>query len=97
MTVSLVRETPKAVHRAGELAYLFGPFSGPVPCAVLSVDKWGNGTGTVRGSVTVRLTATRGAWRKGETLTEPTDSIVPRRNLHTSSGTYWVSRGYAWR
>ena len=88
------------VHTAGELAYL-DTFAGLVPCRVVSVDSPGSGwvaAGEGEGQLTVRLTATRQAYQKGETLSDRTASqVVPRANVRrTRFGARIVSQ-YTWR
>ena len=72
-----------SVHR-GVMAYL-DTFSGLVPCRVESVDDAGN--------VTVKLTGTRGAYKRGETLTGQRAglSVVPRTAVFVRSGRYVIS------
>jgi hypothetical protein len=61
------------VHYPGELAYL-DTFSGLVPCRVVGIY--------TSGRPIIRLTATRGAYRKGEELIpEIPRNVVPRANV----------------
>ena len=64
---------------AGDLAFHdCGPWGGMIPCRVVSVDAPGDGRTCNRGRVTVRLTATRGPWKRGETITGDTVDVIPR-------------------
>lgn len=72
-----------AIVRAGELAY-FDSFAGLVPVKVTSVDKPGSGTcvtGLDAGRVTMRVTATRGAYKAGEEFTGATSNVIPRSHV----------------
>lgn len=70
--------------KTGALAYV-DSFAGPLPCKVLSIKAIGLlGHGPVPSSqheVRVRLTADRGAYRRGETLTDWAIRVFPRRAL----------------
>lgn len=71
------RET---VYRAGALAFLdAGPGAGLVPVKVVAVDVPGSGNRATEGRITVKVTATRGPYKRGETLTgERAYAVVPR-------------------
>lgn len=57
------------VHgRAGDFAYIDG-FAGLVPCKVLTIDG---------ASLVVRITATRGAYKRGEVSTHSAHFVTPR-------------------
>lgn len=69
------------------LAY-YDTFSGLVPCRVLQV---------VAGEVTVKLTGSRRAYKRGEILTGlKNDNVVPRHRVFTRGGQAWVSTGWDW-
>jgi hypothetical protein len=66
---------------AGCKAYI-DSFAGLIPCVVLSVhNKW---------EVSVKLTATRGAYKRGETITENSLHVVPRAAVHVRNGQYRI-------
>jgi hypothetical protein len=78
---------PKFGHtlRAGQLAFL-DTFAGLVPCKVrtLVLDD-DSPAGVLRWTVTVKLTATRGAYKRGEVLTFAGDdgrNVVPRSAVY---------------
>lgn len=79
-------EANRVAHHEGELAYVdtFGPL---LPCKV---------TGITTDMVTVRLTADRGAYRRGETLTERHGHVVPRASVHVRDGHYRIRDDYRW-
>jgi hypothetical protein len=67
------------ILQAGSMAFL-DTFSGQVPCKVLSVS--GDSTGNVCApspTVKVKLTAARGAYRKGETIESTGFHVYPRQ------------------
>lgn len=72
-------------YRLGTLAYV-DTFGGLVPCKVV------NATG--QGHVTVRITATRRGYLKGERLTFTDDRVVPRDRIRTRSGQEIVRTGW---
>lgn len=86
----------ETVYGAGALAYadFFG--AGLVPCKVLAVAEPGDGRHVTRGRVVVRLTATRGPWKRGEVLTVTGPDAVPRDCVRTIGGRYQISTGYRW-
>lgn len=79
-------------HTAGELAY-WDTFSGLVPCKVLTVTqkKWVQGL-----SLQVRLTATRGAYKRGETTWVRAKGIVPRSSVRSYDHKYVIVADYEW-
>lgn len=82
------------VYNMGTLAYL-DTFAGLVPCKVIRIDKPGNGSLVSNGSLAVKLTASRGAYKKGEVLDRQSASqVVPRNHRYTRSGTYRVRTNY---
>jgi hypothetical protein len=80
------------VHRAGELAYL-DTFSGLVPCRVLAVHG-----AAPRAMLTVTVTATRGAYGRGEVLEDRLDvMVVPRRHIVTRNGRLKIVGSWQWQ
>ena len=69
-------------------------FAGLIPCVVLAIEDRAIGTNVTSKYVTVRLTAGRGAYKRGETLTFSALAIVPREAVHVRSGQY-VIRQYS--
>ena len=71
-------------------------FAGLVPCKVLrikhnDIHKCGTFAQQSDITVTVRITATRGAYRLGEVLTLPSHNVVPRGSVYTRNGQYRVA------
>lgn len=68
------------VLRTGDLAY-FDTFSGLIPCKVLGIT---GASGRASSSQTVRfkLTASRGAYRRGEYLESDGLHVIPRKSVH---------------
>jgi hypothetical protein len=67
--------------KAGCKAYV-DSFAGLIPCKVLSVhNKW---------EVSVKLTGTRGAYKRRETITENSLHVVPRAAVHVRNGQYRI-------
>jgi len=89
-------------YKTGTLAYL-DTFSGLVPCKVIAINKGGPFAGWQSGQaeLTVKLTATRKAYRKGETLTgRPASHVVPRNHVITRDqypGQYRIRTNYLWQ
>jgi hypothetical protein len=75
--------------RSGDLAY-YDSFAGLIPCKVIHITGHTSETATSEADVTVRLTATRGAYRKGETLSGWSLHIVPRAAVFTSRGQHRI-------
>jgi hypothetical protein len=73
------------VARAPTLAYL-DSFIGLVPCKVLSVEDR---------AVTLKITATRGPYKRGEVLTRYANSVVPRPAVWRRKHQYAI-RPYKW-
>lgn len=80
------------VHRAGESAYLDSARSGLVPCKVTQVQKSAE-TGSL--VVTARITAARGPYKRGETITFYASMIIPRTAVHYRGGIPRI-RSYVW-
>ena len=74
--------------RAGSLAYL-DTLAGLIPCKVLRVWR-ADEYPTMRADVV--LTATRGAYRKGERLTNAAKDTPPRDAIRRRSGVLMVCR-----
>lgn len=62
--------------RSGDLAYV-DSFAGLIPCKVISITGNSGRCGSDQ-SVTVKLTANRGAYKRGQTLVEWGWHIIPR-------------------
>ena len=74
-------------YGVGTFAYL-DTFAGLVPCKVTAISGEG---------ITIRLTATRGAYKRGEVLTyERGDSIVPRECVYVRDYQYRIRNTYQW-
>lgn len=87
-------------YGAGALAFL-DTVSGLVPCKVLSVGKHAPYSGWLVTSrsfdaVSVRLTATRGAWKRGETVSGMATRVIPRKHVVTVGGQYRIRTNYSW-
>lgn len=94
-------QAPRAgetVYRAGALAYLdAGPGAGLVPVKVVSVETPGSGNSATAGSVTVKVTAARGPYARGETLAgERAYAVVPRGLVRWPRGQCRISTLYRW-
>lgn len=78
----------------GALAYV-DTFSGMVPCVVVGVLRESHGfiVGD-RDSVTVRLTADRGAYKRGEITSASASNIIPRKMRFVRSGQYRIDTIY---
>lgn len=85
------------VYGAGTLAYVdAGPGAGMIPCRVVAVTEPGHGNRATGGRVAVKLTAARGPYSRGETLTEPAWAVVPRDRLRVRGGRYTIDTRYRW-
>jgi len=73
-------------HYINELAY-FDSFSGMIPCKVINISN---------DKITVKLTGTRGAYKRGEILTFNTLHIVPRESVHFRKYETTISNNYQW-
>ena len=79
-------------HHAGELAY-YDTFVGLVPCKVTKV--WRDNGHTL---VSIKLTATRGAYKRGEEIADLRhDYVVPRSSVRVRSGMYRICNNYTWQ
>jgi len=84
-------------HYAGELAYIDTMRNGMVPVKVTEVVAGAAGH-ELSGSITVKVTATRGAYRRGEVIAgNYAARIVPRSKHHYRAGIGRISPAYAWR
>lgn len=90
------------VFQVGDLAY-YDSFSGLIPCKVLAVNDAMAGKELAGFSsfcrVSVRLTAKRGAWEKGEVVESDALKVVPRthiRGLRSRSCMPRIIGGYRW-
>lgn len=88
----------ETVYRAGALAYLdAGPGAGLIPCRVVSVDQPGSGNRATAGRLTVKLTAARGPYKRGETLTgERAYAVVPRPCAYWRNRARRINTLYRW-
>lgn len=73
----------------GTLAY-FDTFSGCIPCKVLSVSGAPGNTSDCR--IIFKLTASRGAYRRGEVLENDALKIIPRKHFKGNR----ILGGYSW-
>ena len=78
----------------GALAYL-DTFSGMVPCVIVGVIRESHGfiVGD-RDAVSVRLTANRGAYKRGEVISASASNIIPRKMRFVRSGKYRIDTIY---
>ncbi len=84
-----------SIHTAGELAYL-DTFAGLVPCKVTAV-RVSSDEGYERVRVSVKLTATRGAYRRGELIDNQDGAyVVPRCKVRVRDHKYRIRTDYAW-
>lgn len=67
------------ILRKGDLA-LFDTFSGMIPCRVLDI-KGTPGLASTAQVVTIALTATRGAYKRGERVESTGLHVCPRRSV----------------
>lgn len=67
----------KPTLRTGDLAYL-DTFAGFIPCKVLSNSGASTEVATHLSNVTVRLTAARRDWRRGDVVNNTARAVVPR-------------------
>ena len=86
------------VFRAGTSAVYDTAFNGLIPCKVIEVtqDCYGFICGQPD-SLTIRLTADRGAYRKGEEIKASGWSVVPRKMLRKRKYSTTVCTSYVWR
>jgi hypothetical protein len=85
------------VYGAGALAFVdAGPGAGLIPCRVETVSEPGHGNRATGGRIVARLTAARGPYRRGETLTEPAWAIVPRAHVRRRGGRFTIDTRYRW-
>ncbi len=83
------------IYTAGQLAYL-DTFAGMVPCKVLRVIEPASGNTVTKGKIEIRLTATRGAYKRGEVLIDQACNVVPRPQRFCRCGKYKVNTNYYW-
>jgi hypothetical protein len=85
-------ETGIGLPPIGALAYFDSYKGGLIPCRV--VESWLDGfTGT--GKTRVTLTASRGPYKRGETVDVLARNVIPRSALYVRSGQYRI-RSYVW-
>jgi len=84
------------IYGAGALAYLDTMFAGLVPVKVLAVDEPADGH-MVAGSLTVKVTAARRGYRRGEIIADQkAHQVVPRSHRYVRSGIYRINTNYRW-
>jgi len=86
-------------YKPGTLAYLDTFCFGLVPCKVTRVDKGGPHPGWIVGQgveIQAKVTANRGAYHKGQTVTLSPSHIVPRNHVIRRSYTFRVSTNFSW-
>ena len=81
MTDTQNRSIPTTVIRVGDLIFL-DSFSGLVPAKVTGY--------TPRGEISVLVTATRGAYRRGEHTTFTPSGCVPRAHVRVRCGQFRI-------
>jgi hypothetical protein len=88
----------KHVFRAGTNAVYDTVFNGLIPCKVIEVthDCYGFICGQPD-SLTIRLTADHGPYRKGEEIKASGYSVVPRKMLRKRKYSTTVCTSYVWR
>ena len=89
---------PVKTYGIGTKAYLDTPFGGLIPCIVVGIAGESFGHVAVNTlSLTIRLTASRGAYRRGETIQAsaydcpPRDRVTRRPYTHTINPYYRYS------
>ena len=78
------------MNKIGELAF-WDTSCGMIPCKVLSVREDPTGK-----KVKIRLTASRGAYKKGEVREESTFWVVPRGNVRRHKNGIMIIGGWNW-
>lgn len=87
--------TNTVVHSAGELAFI-DSFAGLIPCKVLAVsERTENGEPFI--VCTVKVTADRPSYSRGELAEVGTRYVIPRTSVRVRSGQYRIVYNYAWR
>lgn len=77
----------------GTLAYYDTLFNGLVPCKVTGIRVY-NEFGHYEVYFTV--TATRGAWKKGDKFVSSPKNVIPRKMVFVRSGQYHIKTYFAW-
>lgn len=72
----------------GQLAY-YDTFNGAIPCKVLHITGQSNQP-ISSVDVKFKLTAARGAWKKGEIITCSSLWVFPRKARHQRNGVYRI-------
>jgi len=81
----------------GDLAYWDTIGGGLIPCKVIDIPAAGCGRWHSGGSVVVRLTATRGAWKRGEVIRSNASGVIPRGMVQfKKNGFAIVDVRYSW-
>jgi hypothetical protein len=83
-------------HHVGELAYL-DTFTGMVPAKVLAIEPNMTYGRPSRAMLTCLVTATRGAYIKGERVWVCESQVIPRTNVRISSGQYRINDTFSWK
>ena len=89
------------LYRPGALAYLDTFAFGLVPCKVVSIPKGGPFPGWIVGQpevghISAKVTATRGAYKRGQVVSMPASHIVPRQHVITRFYTFRIRTNYSW-
>ena len=74
----------------------YDTMAGLVPCRVFGIESVSPIYGT---TVQIRLTATRGAFKRGEIMTAPAHKVWPRDISFPRRGSYgqrWIVPPYSW-
>lgn len=79
--------TTTTPHYVGEVAYFDTIGFGLVPCK--AVDSDGR-------NVQIRITATRGAYHRGEKMVTTGYKVPPRSSVFVRSGIYHIRNDYHW-
>ena len=97
MNLELAKQQCASADRTftvGAKCYL-DTFSGMVPCIVngVSLESYGFIIGD-RDAVSVRLTADRGAYKRGELIHASASNVIPRKMRFVRSGQYRIDTVY---
>jgi len=77
------------IMRRGDLAYVETVFNGLIPVKILDQAAHRTATRTVDG-VKVKVTAERGAYRRGEVMTVEEQAVIPRSHVFRRGGNLYV-------
>ena len=68
----------------------YDSFAGLIPAKVIAIEPWDHGL-----NVTLKLTATRGAYRRGEEIVTNASRAVPREAVYMKRGMFFI-QPYTW-